>query len=564
MLLALAGGTARRQLLLQTAAILAGGLWLYRQLAEADLAPEPGSGLLQLAGTGAAVLGLSSMAFRAGAPEGRRLHRCAVALACAGWAAWAVLPSQIMTAGSGELVLRTGTSTVSARLLMYRDALWQIGTNPWWGGGGGVWRSVYRSIQTEPYVGAQVHSGYLDMLLNLGIPGLLVLVLWFTIVGFLLLKRRSLLLAPYLVLVLHAGVDFDMSYGLIWLLLLWLGVLGLAEMGAVQGRPWKTAGKERTIRLTNFSKLRKAVVSNQGYNKSLRHFSWFRRNNQSGSGSQADLERFFPSLPPTRLALALGTYMSSQPCPALRSIWNTWIKRVFGGSVPAAKAARRGGGSSRDIHGLFRGITALTIAGVLAFMSLVSLRMLAGDRLAAEAAVLLSRGKAQQARVLFEKALDLNPYRTGPRIALAAELPPLSAEHILRRGIRFSPQMSELWWELAKAQFKLGRPEAAKAAELAVRLDRYHSRRITAALHELGRLGLRLSQAGRMKESRTAVLTGLRLYDGFRKAAEWAAGKGIRNDRKFTVTDEARREAERLWGLLGFPFPPYVAFSGRS
>jgi hypothetical protein len=197
---------------------------LYRQLARAGLAVEPLPGLLLLAGlwAGAWLAGLWLCRRQRSAAGSARAAM--LALAAAGWTA----------AGTAVLLhvrerIIGPSSTVSARGLFYRDA-WRLAVEaPWLGRGGETWRSSYLAAQSRPYVGSQVHSGYFDILLNLGFVGLAAILLMLLAAGWLLAQKSPRLLPPYLVIVLHSAVDFDWSYGLIWLLLFWLPALALSE-----------------------------------------------------------------------------------------------------------------------------------------------------------------------------------------------------------------------------------------------------------------------------------------------------------------------------------------------
>ncbi|MRN56961.1 O-antigen ligase family protein [Paenibacillus monticola] len=224
-------------LLTAGAAPVAAAALLYRQLAHAGLAVEPLPGLLALAGlwAGALLAGLWLC----------RRQRCAAA----GWtrAAGLALAAVGWTAAGTAVLLHVHariigpSSTVSARGLFYRDA-WKLAAEaPWLGRGGETWASAYLAIQSHPYVGSQVHNGYLDILLNLGIVGLTATALILLAAGWLLAMAAPQLLPPFLVLTLHSAVDFDWSYGLVWLLLLWLPALAVAEMGqtAIAAPPLK-------------------------------------------------------------------------------------------------------------------------------------------------------------------------------------------------------------------------------------------------------------------------------------------------------------------------------------
>lgn len=213
-------------LLAAGAAPVAAAALLYRQLTRAGLAVEPVPGLLTLAGLWAGAL-------LAGLWLCRREQRAAGSAR----AAMLALAAAVWTAAGTAVLLQvreriTGpSSTVSARGLFYRDA-WRLAAEaPWLGRGGETWRSSYLVAQSRPYVGSQVHNGYLDILLNLGYVGLVAILLLLLAVGWLLATRSPRLLPPYLVIVLHSAVDFDWSYGLFWLLLFWLPALAIAESG---------------------------------------------------------------------------------------------------------------------------------------------------------------------------------------------------------------------------------------------------------------------------------------------------------------------------------------------
>ncbi|WP_254924698.1 O-antigen ligase family protein, partial [Paenibacillus odorifer] len=211
-------------LLAAGAAPVAAAALLYRQLARAGLAVEPVPGLLLLAGhwAGALLAGLWLCRRQRGAAGTARAAM--LALAAAGWTA----------AGIAVLLhvrerITGPSSTVSARGLFYRDA-WRLAVEaPWLGRGGETWRHSYLAAQSRPYVGSQVHNGYLDILLNLGFVGLAAILLMLLAAGWLLATKSPRLLPPFLVIVLHSVVDFDWSYGLFWLLLFWLPAIALAE-----------------------------------------------------------------------------------------------------------------------------------------------------------------------------------------------------------------------------------------------------------------------------------------------------------------------------------------------
>ncbi|QYR20567.1 O-antigen ligase family protein [Paenibacillus sp. sptzw28] len=174
--------------------------------------------------------------------SGRRLE-------IAAWGGWSgaiaalalILPSVIHGRLSGHF------QTAGARSMFYRDAWLLFREAPLLGRGGDTWRMLFTRIQTYPYIGNEVHSGYLDMLLNLGLIGLIVF-----IIGLGLLLRRVWMrdrtgVVPIGLLLIHAAVDFDMSFGYYWLLLFsWIiyysaGPLPGGDQVAVKPL-WRTGG----------------------------------------------------------------------------------------------------------------------------------------------------------------------------------------------------------------------------------------------------------------------------------------------------------------------------------
>ncbi|GIO87718.1 hypothetical protein J25TS5_46500 [Paenibacillus faecis] len=247
-------GRERLRYALHSAAALAVAAPLARQLAAAQLAPPALPGLLALAAGLAAASALSALAARSAERLGARgdRRRGSGALA-AGAVLHAAVPAAMLAAALGAALAFAGLrerlysgATWLARGEMYADALRLLRESPWLGRGGDTWRWLHRTVQSRPYVGNEVHSGYLDLALDLGGIGLLTLLVWlgFTVVRMRRSRMPGRLLPAFLVLLLHSAVDFDMSYGLYWMLVLWLAVWGLGPSGGSFGR---RAGKTRRL-----------------------------------------------------------------------------------------------------------------------------------------------------------------------------------------------------------------------------------------------------------------------------------------------------------------------------
>ncbi|SFT02405.1 O-antigen ligase family protein [Paenibacillus sp. BC26] len=125
-----------------------------------------------------------------------------------------LLPSVIQGRLSG------GFQTAGARGLFYKDAWLLMKEALFFGRGGDTWRMLFTQVQTAPYVGNEVHSGYIEIALDLGLVGLLVAAVVFFVLLRGVWRSNPIGLLPISVLLLHAAVDFDMSFGYYWLLLL--------------------------------------------------------------------------------------------------------------------------------------------------------------------------------------------------------------------------------------------------------------------------------------------------------------------------------------------------------
>jgi tetratricopeptide (TPR) repeat protein len=164
------------------------------------------------------------------------------------------LVCSVVASTAGERISGNYGTAVS-RLLFYRDG-WQMFTDAVWiGQGGKSWRTLFGLYQSQPYVGGEVHSGYLDMLLEIGLIGFALFAAMMGIFIWRLWKTNRPALAPAAVLLMHAAVDFDLSYGWMWLLLIaWFALFTAggeerAFGGAADAARWGAAGGRVTAAL---------------------------------------------------------------------------------------------------------------------------------------------------------------------------------------------------------------------------------------------------------------------------------------------------------------------------
>ncbi|THF80857.1 O-antigen ligase family protein [Cohnella fermenti] len=115
------------------------------------------------------------------------------------------------------------THSVLERYTFYKDAItiWQ--ENKWLGGGGGTWEALYDHVQSYPYMSSQPHSYIVELFLDTGIIGLVIIVggVLYLIGNFIVRLSRGAIQggADYLLfllipvsLLLHSVIDFEMSY----------------------------------------------------------------------------------------------------------------------------------------------------------------------------------------------------------------------------------------------------------------------------------------------------------------------------------------------------------------
>lgn len=115
------------------------------------------------------------------------------------------------------------THSVLERIAIYKDStrLWQ--DHIWFGAGGGAWEATYDAYQSYPYMSAQTHSYLMQILVETGLVGFILIV---GFIGYILaryvviyIKHRKtdedvdgLFWLITLSLLIHSMIDFEMSY----------------------------------------------------------------------------------------------------------------------------------------------------------------------------------------------------------------------------------------------------------------------------------------------------------------------------------------------------------------
>jgi O-antigen ligase len=130
--------------------------------------------------------------------------------------------------------------SVLERFTFYKDAMKLAADYPLFGAGGGGWYALYEKYQNNPYTSRQVHSFFLQYLVEAGWVGL---ILFIGLIGFILYRyirhhiralpeqreNRLIFLIAVAALLVHSCIDFEMSYAYLSVLVfLCLGGLAAA------------------------------------------------------------------------------------------------------------------------------------------------------------------------------------------------------------------------------------------------------------------------------------------------------------------------------------------------
>ncbi|MCP1423031.1 tetratricopeptide (TPR) repeat protein [Paenibacillus xylanexedens] len=485
---------ARLPLLLAMAAPLACAAWLYRQLAAAQLAPAPVPGLLAMAGAwAAALLGtlLLCRLWHSGAAKAPRAAAL-TAIVLAGAAA------ALMAVASTADRLAAGVGTGVSRLEMWRDALQLWTEAAWLGHGGDTWRNMFRAIQSSPYVGGEVHNGLLDLALDTGMIGILLVAGWF------LLTLRSIfhfapqLMPSVLVFGLHGAMDFDWSFTLFWMLFIWIGAWAVALKT-------ETEGVQRSGATVKYTPIR----------------------SKSGSKLRSKFGSLFLRYFPTQ----------SRPLSfPMRSFF-----QIF----------------QRVTARLIRVSTVMIILFWIGGTVWLTSRYAVAEVQYRQAMSEPDGTPAQKVHLMV--ALQSNPNRSDIVISLARTLLGREAESLLLNSLSHSPMHPQIYIELGRlaAQFGEGQ-QAGEYFEQAIALNRYDGISQSTALYWMEQAARREWKAGYRDRARQTAAAGVQMYERYQLLAEEVEGGDVRNDRRFVMEKHAPGYGENLRRLASASSPPFT------
>lgn len=348
--------------------------------------------------------------------------------------------------------------TVTSRALFYKDAWEMFKDAPWLGHGGESWRMLVGLYQQQPYVGNEVHSGYIELGIDLGILGLAMLGLLLSVYVIQIWRYKKTAIAPAAVLFVHASVDFDWSYAYVWLLMIaWvmLHSSGERESGwlkkqsivgdrkqIVDDGAWEADDKEIKDERARTEEERVGVVDD-----------W--------SSVLDDKEAASAIALACRMGLALLLV-----CSAALGLWAAWRSDAAASSYAAAGMAAHP---------------------------------------AARAAKLCA-------------ALDANPAWGRIRQELAPLLPLQERASLLAAGLRYEPHAPRALLQLGIVYAELGDVAQARSnLGEALRLMRFSREGHNAAIASMASLALRLDVEGDVEQMRAAAEVVVAMFEQFRK-----------------------------------------------
>jgi tetratricopeptide (TPR) repeat protein len=147
--------------------------------------------------------------------------------------------------------------SVLERGTFYKDAMKLFADHPITGAGGGAWSAMYEKYQNNPYVSRQAHNFFLQYLVETGILGMAVFLIFFVMAFWIFVRsyrnreenqRRLVFYCFVIALLIHSMIDFDLSYVYLGILVfLSLGAMVSGDKTELKGRFVAMVGKYRWI-----------------------------------------------------------------------------------------------------------------------------------------------------------------------------------------------------------------------------------------------------------------------------------------------------------------------------
>ncbi len=134
--------------------------------------------------------------------------------------------------------LSFGTGTLADRFLYWKDAWREWDAFAWTGLGGKAWKLLMYRVQSFPYLTSELHNGYLNIWLEIGIIGFLYILFLIIRTGWHLWKQQAAAFPAYLFLLLHGAIDFTFSFPIMLFALILLAISGMQYNEKERNNPY--------------------------------------------------------------------------------------------------------------------------------------------------------------------------------------------------------------------------------------------------------------------------------------------------------------------------------------
>jgi tetratricopeptide (TPR) repeat protein len=119
------------------------------------------------------------------------------------------------------------TGTLADRFLYWKDAWREWDGFVWTGLGGKAWQLLMYRVQSFPYLTSELHNGYLNIWMEIGIIGFLYVLFLIIRTGWRLWKQQAAAFPAYLFLLSHGAIDFTFSFPSMLFVLILLAISGM-------------------------------------------------------------------------------------------------------------------------------------------------------------------------------------------------------------------------------------------------------------------------------------------------------------------------------------------------
>lgn len=152
-----------------------------------------------------------------------------------------ILPSELVLKAKDVIY---GSSSLNDRVNFLKDAfkIWNISNlNRVVGVGGEGFKNLYETVQSEPYSSTEVHNSYIQVLVESGIIGFILLIL--VIVIAMKISKNNIVKMAFCILLLHSIIDLNFSY------MFMISVFGIL-LGILEEKELDNKNNERNNNLT--------------------------------------------------------------------------------------------------------------------------------------------------------------------------------------------------------------------------------------------------------------------------------------------------------------------------